>query len=288
MKNIIIAIASFLIALSINTNAQEIDLKEASKMAKINAKEFKKQGINKVMFVEFFGEYTTSKETAPGPMESRYSSFVSKRTQQIDIGSDYYENLTNEVYEIVCKIFTDNGIEVLKKEELINNEDYIALGLKEEKKTRGYTGGVTKKSVTTKGVVRSVTGMGMFSETLQIGDIIKINNMVPKIAHDTKCQAAITVKFKYGIGKKNEPTLDFINIKMQSKLDEFNAGRGKKTYAFKLGTDIFLTTNGIKGDNDFIENGTEINLEKYNETMANLAKKMASAYSVLLSNELKK
>ena len=267
----------------------DMNVKEAEKMAKLNAKLLLKYGVKKVMFVEFFGEFITSKETAPGPMESRWSGGpLYKRTQTVEIGGDYYETLTNELYEFVKKVFTDNGIEVLDKEVLINNKNYIDLGLKEEKKTRGYTGGITKKSVTTEGIKRSVTGMGMFSETLKIGAIVKINKMVPQIAKDTDCQASLTVKFKYGMGKKNMPTLDFINITVQSNLGEFNAGQGKKTYAFKNGGDLFITSKGMVGDTDFLKDKGEIDLEKYNETMTGMAQKMTAAYTLLLKNEIGK
>ena len=81
-------------------------------------------------------------------MEKRWGSGASASTtifQEVELGEDYYETMTNEIYGIVKKIFTDNGIEVLDKETLINNPDYIALGLKEEKGTRGLYRGHWKK-----------------------------------------------------------------------------------------------------------------------------------------------
>ncbi|PKP32312.1 MAG: hypothetical protein CVU00_11805 [Bacteroidetes bacterium HGW-Bacteroidetes-17] len=265
----------------------DMSVNEAEKLAKLNAKLLLKNGVKKVMFVEFYGEYITSKETAPGPMESRWSGGpLYKRTQTVEIGGDYYESLTNELYEIIKKVFTDNGIEVLDKEVLLDNENYIALGLKEERKTRAYSGGITKKSVTTEGIKRSVSGMGMFTETLKIGAIVKINNMVPRIAMETDCQASLSVNFKFGMGKKNAPTLDFVNIKIQSDLDEVNAGQGKKSYVFKNSGDLFLTNKGLIGDTDFLKDKGEIDLEKYNKTMIEMAQKMATAYTILLKNEM--
>ncbi len=289
MKKLIFSAICLFLLLNFKGLCQDgMSMKEAEKMAKLNAKLLLKHGVKKVMFVEFFGEYITSKETAPGPMESRWSGApLFKRTQTVEIGGDYYETLTNEMYEFVKAIFTENGIEVLDKEVLLENEDYIALGLKEEKKTRGYTGGITKKSVTTTGIKRSVSGMGMFSETLKIGAITKINKMVPKIAYDTDCQASLTVKFKFGMGKKNAPTLDFINISIQSNLGEFNAGRGMKTYAFKAGGDLFLTNKGISSNANFLKGGGEIDLEVYNETMTGMAQKMTKAYTLLLEEAMK-
>lgn len=268
---------------------ENMSVKEAEKVAKLNAKLLLKNGVKKVMFVEFFGEFITSKETAPGPMESRWGGgSLYKRTQTVEIGSDYYETLTNELFEYVKKIFTENGIEVLDKEVLINNENYIALGLKEEKKTRAYSGGITKKSVTTEGIKRSVSGMGMFSETLRVGAVMKINNMIPRIAHETDCQASLSVIFKFGMGKKNEPTLDYINIKIQSNLDEFNAGQGKTTFAFKNSGELFTTSKGFVGNTDFQKGKGEIDLTKYNETMIDMVQKMTTAYTVLLKNEIGK
>jgi hypothetical protein len=263
------------------------DLKTASKMAQINAKVLKKEGVTKVMIIEFIGDFITSKETEPSAMDRRWgSSALFKRTQEITIGSDYYETLTNKVFDIVAGIFEENGIEVLDKNILIENPDYIALGLKEERKTRSYSGGLTKKSVTTEGIKRSASGMGFFSETLKIGAIIKINEMIPKIAHDNGCQASLTVKFKYGMGKKNEPVLEYINIDMKYKLDEVNAGRGTTTFVFKAEGPLFTTTKGIQGSTDFILDKGEVDLEKYEQNMLDMAATMAGAYKVLLRDAL--
>ncbi len=286
MKPKILTLALLLVTTSL-VFAQQVDLSAASKMAQSNVKAFKKAGINKVMFVEFFGEFITAKETAPSVMSQRWGpSGLKTLVQEVELSEDYYETLTNQIYGIVEKIFTENGIEVLEKEVLINNPDYIALGLKEEKGTRSYTGSVTKKSVTTEGVKRSVTGMGMFSETLKIGAVAKIKKMVPKIANDNGCQAAITVKFKYGLGKKNVPTLNFINLAMDHDVGSSGKGKHQMFFFKKGGIAIFTTKKGLTGSSDFDEGGGKYDAAKYHETMVDMAENMAGAYTVLLKQGL--
>ena len=268
---------------------EKVDLSEASKMAQCNLKAFQKAGIQKVMFVEFFGEFITSKETAPSTMEKRWGNQGTLKTlvQEVELSEDYYETLTNQLYVLVKNVFAENGIEVLEKETLINDPIYMELGLKEEKGTRGYTGGVAKKSVTTEGVKRSVSGMGMFSETLKIGAVAKIKKMVPKIASENGCQAAITVKFKYGLGKKNAPTLDFINMTMDYDTGSSGKGKNEMFYFKKGGIAIFTTKKGLVGSTDFDEGNGNLSAEKYHKTMVGLAEKMTGAYSVLLADDLK-
>ncbi len=269
--------------------AQEsMDLSQAKKMVQSNVKGFQKDGINKVMFVEFFGEFITSKQTAPSTMSARWGNSGTLKTlvQEVEIADDYYETVTNQVFELVSQVFIDNGIEVLDKGLLLENPDYIALGLKEEKGTRGYTGGVTKKSVTTEGVKRSVTGMGMFSETLRIGAVAKIKKMVPKIANDNNCQASLSVKFKFGLGKKNVPTLDFINITMDSNVGSTGKGKNEMFYFKKGGVAIFTTKKGLTGSADFIEADGTYNAEKYHKSMIDMVKTMKGAYSTILKDAL--
>jgi hypothetical protein len=284
-KKISITVLSILMSVLL-INAQELDLKEASKLTKVNAKALKKAGVKKIMFVEFFGTFVTSKETAPSTMSQRYSSgsqFI--RTQNVEISDDYYETVTNEVYELVKKSFTDAGIEVLDKAVLLENQDYIDLGLKEEKERREYTGGVTKQSVTSQTIVRSVTGMGMYSETLKVGAVAKINKMVPKIAHDNNCHAAITVKFRIGMGKKGAPVLSFINSKISYEIDSYGKG-DKETFFFKKGGDLTATNKELAASPDIIAKDGAIDMEKYHEGILDMVETMTQAISIQLMDQL--
>ena len=284
MKKIsIILIGMFL--LSTNISAQDlIDAKTASKIAKENVKALKKVGVKKVMFMEFFGTFITSKETSPSTMNQRWGSAKSGTSQGFEVSHDYYETVTNEMFELVKKVFTDNGIEVLDKETLINTQEYIDLGLKQEKKVKGYSGGVTKKSVTTHGIKRSVTGMGMYSETMKIGAIVKINKMFPKIAKDNNCEAGIAVKFDFGLGKKNVPVLNSLNITMSHTIDLMGKGKRASYYFKKTGIPIFTTKKAVSGDYNLMKKG-EMELKVYNKMMVDLIKQMTGAYSYLLKNE---
>lgn len=287
MKKKVITIICCVFLLSFVARAQEIDLKTAKKIAKVNASALKKAGVNKVMFMEFFGTFVTSKETAPSTMSMRYSSGpVYKRTQTVELSEDYYETLTNEIYELVRQVFIDNGIEVLDKSTLLENQDYIALGLKEEKERREYTGGVAKQSVTSETIVRSVTGMGMWSETLRIGAVSKIKQMIPKIAHDNNCQAAVAVKFKIGIGKKGAPTLTFLNSTVDVEIDSYGKGKNETFFFKKGGIALFTSNKELVTDIEIVSESGDIDMEKYHNGILDLVENMTNSFSLQLKDQL--
>jgi hypothetical protein len=264
--------------------------KMAEKIADVNAKYLIKDGVKKVMVMEFFGEFVTSKEVSPSAFEKMNSNWYTEQKSNIEMGSDYYESITNLIFEKVKKVMNDNGIEVLNKDSLINNPDYISLGLKQEKTGKQYTGGVGKQSTSSEVLKRSVSGMGMFSETLQLMAINKINSLVPKIANDNNCQGAIKVKFRIGLGKKGTPTIDYINVTLDSKIDSYKAGKDKVTYYFKNGGNgICSTKKGLITDADITgsEKGT-VDVEKYNAVLLKMADAMCNSYSYLIKQEISK
>ena len=61
------------------------------------------------------------------------------------------------------------------------------------------------------------------------------------MASDNNCQAAITVKFKYGLGKKNAPTLDFINMTLDHDVGSSGKGKSEMFFFKKGGIAIFTT-----------------------------------------------
>jgi len=291
MKKLISILFSIFFLISLFSFSQsDVDLKTANKIAKVNVKALKKAGITKVMFVEFYGDFVTSKTTAPGVMDSRYGSFYKGTTHEgIEVSDDYYEYLTNEIYESVKQVFIENGIEVLDKSVLLEDEDYIALGLKEEKERREYTGGLGKNSTTMETVRRSVSGMGMWSETLKISAVSKIKKMVPKIASDNGCQAAIITKFRVGLGKKQTPTLEYINSIIDYDLGSYSNGKGRgETYFFKKGGIALFTTNkALQAPKNLFNDAGEIKTEKYNDAIMKMVNEMTGAYSAIIKDELK-
>ena len=262
--------------------------KVSKKIAKTNAKNIVKHDVKKIVITEFFGEFVTSKETSPSAFEKRHSNWYVEKKSTLEMGSDYYESLTNQIYNEVVRVFEENGIEVLDKDILLENQDYIALGLKEEKTGRQYSGGVGKQSTTSEVIKRSVTGMGMYSETLKIGAVVKINEMIPNIAQTNDCQGAIQVKFRVGLGKKGTPTLDYIKVVMDSNLAEYNAGKGRTTYAFKNGgVELFNTLSGLINEADISgEEKGSVDITKYNASIMGMVKGMCDAYSYQLSESL--
>jgi hypothetical protein len=296
MKNLAILLVLCIFSLNL-LNAQEkfdsvkfSDIKKvAEKVAEVKTKALVKYNVKKVMFAECYGEFTTSKETSPSAFEKVNTSSYFVRTSTLEMGSDFYETLTNLVFEEVKKVLTENNIEILDKETLINNPDYIELGLKEEKSAKRYTGGVTKQSTSSEVVIRSVSGMGMYSNTARLTAINKINSMLPKICNDNGCQAAVTVKFRVGMGKGGRPVLDELNVWIHTNIKEYNAGRGKVSYAFNIGNEPIMTTKkGIASEADIsgAEKGS-VDTKKYLDSFYQIIDGMCRSYSYLLKENMK-
>jgi hypothetical protein len=92
------------------------------------------------------------------------------------------------------------------------------------------------------------------------------------------------------MGKKFTPTLDYVNLTMDSKLDSYPAGKGKVTYYFKNGANGICNTNkGLTTDIDVMgdEKG-KIDMEKYNDALMKLADAMCNSYSYLIKQQLQK
>lgn len=291
MKKIVSLLLSTFIFISFTAQSQtEVDLKTANKLAKVNAKALVKAGITKVMFMEFYGDFVTDKTTSASSMSLRYgSSYKGTFHEGVEVSEDYYEHLTNEIYESMKKVFTDNGIEVLDKSVLLENPDYIELGLKEEKNRHEYTGGLMKQSKEMETVRRSVSGMGMWSETLKISAVSKIKKMVPKMAMENGCQAAVITRFRIGMGKKGVPTLEYINSTIDYGLDSYSNGKGRgESYFFKKGgVDLFTTNKTLSAPKDLFNSKGGVEMENYNEAIMDMVNQMTASYSVIIKSEKK-
>ncbi len=112
---------------------------------------------------------------------------------------DYYSVTVDQVYELSKKIFLHNGIEVISKDLVGNHEIYKDFEFAEEKKIKGYTGGMFKDSVVKRGMKRSTTGLGLFPAGLKL---IKVEKNLPKLAHDLGADAAVRILFYIDKGKK--------------------------------------------------------------------------------------
>lgn len=289
MKSKLSVLICSLIFVAFSLNAQEMNLKEAAKLAKVNAKALNKAGVKKIMFIEFYGDFVTSKETSPSTMANRYGSVNLKpRYESLEISDDYYETATNEIYEIVKEVFTDNGIEVLDKSILLENEDYIALGLKEEKKRREYTGGLTKNSVTSQTVRRSVTGMGMWSETVRIAAVSKIKKLIPKIANDNGCQASVITRFRIGMGKNGAPTLAYLKSVVDYEIGSYGKGEKEAFFFKKGGLEMLNSKSDLKTKNSIVGDNGEVDMELYHSSIMNMVSTMSEAFTVQLKDQLGK
>ena len=260
--------------------------KMAKKMINANLKNLKKHGVNKVAIIECWGEFLTSREVEAGAFEKRHSAWTTKSKSTIELGSDYYETAANMIFELTKEIFEENGIEVLPKEILIENPDYIELGLKEEKKTRGYTGGVGKKSVTTKGIKRSTSGMGMITGVFSaINATVKLSQLIPKIVHDTGSNGTVKVSFYIGKAKKGAPILSSYNIILDSNLKETKAGKGKVGYYLGSSATILSMKKPIESVADIRgEKKGSVDMEKYHTELSNILNSVADMYKYSIKN----
>jgi len=264
--------------------------KMAKKLVEANLKNLKKHGVTKVVIIECYGEFLTSREVEAGAMEQRHSNWTTKSTSTIELGSDYYETVANYMFETTKKLFEENGIEVVSKEVLIENPDYIELGLKEEKKTRGYTGGVTKKSVTTEGIKRSTTGMGMVTGLFSaIGQTVKLSQLIPKIVYDTGSNATVKVNFYVDKAKNGAPILSSYNIILDSDLKTAKAGKGKVTYYLGASVTALSLKNGVMSMEDIsgAEKGS-VDMEKYHNALSEIVESVEKYYSFSIKEALAK
>ena len=261
------------------------DLKKTTKkVVKADLKNLTKHGINKVVVIECWGEFLTSKSVEASTFEKRHSAWTTKSTSTIELGSDYYETAVNYVYELSKELLESNGIEVVPKATLIDNADYIELGLKEEKKVRGYTGGVGKKSVTTESLKRSTTGMGMITGVFSaIKQTVKLSQLVPKIVHDTGSNGTLKINFHIGKAKNGAPILTSYNIILGSNLKEAKAGKGKVSYYLGAEATILSTQTPIVSQADV--SGSErgsVDLDKYHSALTELLVAVSDLYSYSL------
>jgi hypothetical protein len=269
---------------SIEFNAAEFkdQGKMASKLVDASLKNLKKHGIKKVVIMECYGEFLTSKETADAFNNFSYAGGGSTLDSMM-LGGDYYRNVADYVYDQVKKEFEDNGIAVVVKDSVINNPAYADVGLKAEAKGGGYThGGMTSRAKITQTAKASTTGMGLFPTSITgIGATVKLRKVVPQIIRENGSDAALRISFFVDKGDHGTPVLSKLTITMSSNLDSANAGKGKKDYYFKSENDQILamkkavtSTVDIRG----AEKGT-VDMGKYNSALTEIIQGVSSLYT---------
>jgi len=99
-------------------------VKAAKKLVKTDMKKIKKFGLKKVLILECYGQYVTSREITAGVAAQRSAAraaanagqmFYSVKTKvdSIELDKDFYTNTSNRVFHAVKDMFEANGIEVV-------------------------------------------------------------------------------------------------------------------------------------------------------------------------------
>ena len=93
--------------------------KMAQKLVEANLKNLKKHGVTKVVIIECYGEFLTSREVEAGAMEQRHSNWTTKTTSTIELGSDYYETVANYMFETTKNFSRRTGSKLFPKKYLL-------------------------------------------------------------------------------------------------------------------------------------------------------------------------
>lgn len=199
------------------TAADAADIsKFAKKNLSIDVKKMKKLGVKKLVILECYGEYVTSKEVTNSASSQRYSGWVSTKTDTLEFDKDYYTVTSNLVYAAVKEAFEANGIEIVSKADIQANEAYISFNLEEEKEGRGVSAGLFKPTTVEKTQKVSTTGLGIFpSSPLKM---IKLVMNLGEITHSLGAEGFLQVKFKVDKNKKDQPVLDQFDILLSTDL----------------------------------------------------------------------
>ncbi|MDD5022261.1 MAG: hypothetical protein PHR82_09075 [Endomicrobiaceae bacterium] len=188
----------------------------AKKNLNINAKKLKKLGIKKLVILECYGDYVTSKEVTNSANSQRYTGWIRTNTDTLEFDKDYYTVTSNLVYEAVKEAFEENGIEIVSKADLQSNEIYTDFNLEEEKAGRGVTAGLYKPTTVELTQTVSTTGLGIFpmSPLKRIKLIIKLG----EITNGVGAEGFVQVNFKVDKNKKDQPVLDKFDIILSADL----------------------------------------------------------------------
>ncbi|MDD5756895.1 MAG: hypothetical protein PHR23_06410 [bacterium] len=199
------------------TAADTADIsKFVKKNLSIDVKKMKKLGVKKLVILECYGEYVTSKEVTNSASSQRYTGWVNTKTDTLEFDKDYYTVTSNLVYAAVKEAFEANGIEIVSKADIQAKEAYISFNLEEEKEGRGASSGLSKPTTVEKTQKVSTTGLGIFpSSPLKM---IKLVMNLGEITHSLGAEGFLQVKFKVDKNKKDQPVLDQFDILLSTDL----------------------------------------------------------------------
>lgn len=251
--------------------------KAAKKYVGANAKKIGDLKGKKLIVVECVGEFMQERKTIDAGWTTS--------TSTISLNDEYYVRTTDRVFDIVSKVFEDNGITVAAKEELLNNPTYQELDLKSEKGTKGYKGGIGKQGKETKGVKVSTTGLGVFTTFGMFGVLKRL----PSILHETGADGSIRIAYYVDKGKNGAPVLTKFSVTYDGDLLEQKAGfkgREKTTYYTKTqNANLFSLKKGLASQVEVRgEERGSINMEAYDASLMEMIQTVAGMFNASLQS----
>lgn len=264
--------------------------KMADKLTDNDLSKLKKWNANKIVVSECTGEFLQSKEvtasafaqstaemgaaqTAAATGAPLYTYTVNSKTYAITLGAEYYNSILNRVYDMVQQAFVDAGYQFVPKENLTAQEKYKTLDLDFQKTTKGYTGGMFKDSVSSKGLKVSAEGLGIYP-TSPI-KAMKLAGRIAELTGESGADTAMRINFYVDKGKKGAPVLrDFsitVNSDLRSDMRGFKGHESKVYEFYKQNNVIFKLNDALISQDDI--SGTEknsVNMQKYDQALMTL------------------
>jgi hypothetical protein len=206
-------------------------------------------------------------------IEDNYVRFV----DQVEPGSTYFETLSNFVYERVAKIFHDNGIKIVSRDQLINGELYKSYGFNKQSK------GVFS------GIIKNIPGQSIAPTGMSVLPFINFSMEEPpvagKLAHiaaSYDAQANIRIVYEIEVGKSGNPVVSQFDVYMDSWLSSYKKG-DKSVYKWKdQNTKLFTLKEPVTGTS--AENG--FNAQEFDSELTEMLSKIAEMFSYALSDEI--
>jgi hypothetical protein len=247
--------------------------KFANKTLDLKLKKLKKLGVKKLVIMECFGEYVTSREVTNSASSQRYTGRLRTKTDTLEFDKDYYTNTSNLVFEEVKAAFEANGIEIISREDLQANEKYASFNMEEEKSGRGASAGMFKPTVVEKSQKVSASNLGIFpSSPLKM---IKLMMNISAITHSVGADGMLQVKFKISKGKKDRPVLTQFDIILNGGMKGTEVGfKGNKKmrYDFMVQNEqlVKLKEDLISGDDVYEGKKGPFSVEKYDKALKDI------------------
>jgi hypothetical protein len=261
-------------------------------MVEIQAENILTFKVSKIMVEECFSEIQINQALANSDCKSiiakntSFDNYMKSTTGlEVSIGGDYYETIMNFVFARLKKMFFENTIELLDVNQLINSPEYQDEKLNRPLPVELFAGNTLGQYPVNTPFKTSVTGMGMFSDTWSKEDSLRLYNVLPKIAYDTKCNAAIRVKIKIGTAANGNAILEKFDIYLDSNSASYKSGK-TMLYKYKnLDAKIASLKKPIVGT-AMVSTGDAIDMDAYTKELTGILSSVIEMISYGMSGEI--